>query len=403
MFDLPPVDVSESEFHVEIPDASESWNVGLIVGPSGSGKSTIARQAFGDKIVSDWNWPENQSVLDGFPAEMGITEITGLLSSVGFSSPPAWLRPFAALSTGQQFRVNVARSLAEMPELAVIDEFTSVVDRTVARIGSASVARAVRNRNQKFVAVTCHYDIADWLQPDWIVDMADGSLARRFLQPGASTWQRSTSTPQSSTSTGQRPQIHIEISRCKAEAWKLFERHHYLSSNLHASAKCFLGTIEGTSAVFVAALPFPHPTHPGWREHRCVCLPDFQGLGIGNAVSEFVASLFAATGKRYTGVTSHPAMIRHRLRSRLWRMIRGPSRARSQRLGNSTGMSRTSSCRRMTASFAFVGSPKPELARHFGIAIQNQLKPQMTGGPALRADARRLKNNFNSSKSVYLA
>ena len=40
-----------------------------------------------------------------------------------------------------------------------------------------------------------------------------------------------------------------------------------------------------------------------------MCLPDFQGLGIGHAVAEFVASLYAASGKPYTSTTSHPSMI----------------------------------------------------------------------------------------------
>src|SRR5262249_57232560 len=52
-------------------------------------------------------------------------------------------------------------------------------------------------------------------------------------------------------------------------------------------------------AAFTAVLHAPDPLGGYWREHRTVCLPDFQGVGIGNALSEFVASLFVATGKRY--------------------------------------------------------------------------------------------------------
>jgi ABC-type glutathione transport system ATPase component len=172
MFDLPPATESRSSFTVEMPSLQDKWSVGVIVGPSGSGKTTIARQAFGDRLVQHWDWPSDQSILDGFPANMGVREITQLLGSVGFSSPPAWLRPFHLLSNGEQFRVSVARSLAEtstcsvqgMPEMAVVDEFTSVVDRTVARIGSSAISRAVRRTGQRFVAVTCHYDVLPWLQ-----------------------------------------------------------------------------------------------------------------------------------------------------------------------------------------------------------------------------------------------
>lgn len=169
IFDVPPSKRSEQSWRHEI-DLPDDWNVGVIVGPSGSGKTTLAREAFGKELVSGWDWPADKSILDGFPTAMGIKDITGLLSSVGFSSPPSWVRPFHVLSNGEQFRVNLARTLAEMPDLSVVDEFSSVVDRTVAQIGSAAVAKTVRRRKQRFVAVTCHYDVLDWLEPDWVYE-----------------------------------------------------------------------------------------------------------------------------------------------------------------------------------------------------------------------------------------
>src|SRR5690606_16358303 len=100
----------------------------------------------------------------------------------GFSSPPAWLRPFHVLSNGEQFRVTMARALAESVGLVVVDEFTSVVDRTVAQIGSAAIAKAVRRRGGRFIAVACHYDIADWLEPDWIYEPHTARFARDRLR-----------------------------------------------------------------------------------------------------------------------------------------------------------------------------------------------------------------------------
>jgi energy-coupling factor transporter ATP-binding protein EcfA2 len=360
MFDLAVGAGLRSEFSVKIPTLESRWNIGVIVGPSGSGKTTIARRAFGDRIVDRWDWPADRSILDGFPAEMGIRQITQLLGSVGFSSPPAWMRPFHLLSNGEQFRVNLARTLAQMPELAVVDEFTSVVDRTVARIGSCAISRAVRRSGRRLVAVSCHYDILPWLEPDWILDMADGSLQER-------------SEENASSDVFRRPAIQMEIVRCSAAAWKLFSRHHYLSGKLHQSARCFAGLIENQPAAFVAVLPFPHPVRSGWREHRCVCLPDFQGVGIGHAMSEFVASLYAATGKPYWSVTSHPAMIHHRARSKNWRMIREPSRIRRGICGNRamSAWDKTLSSKRLTASFEYAGETRAEMARGFGIGVQN--------------------------------
>ncbi len=146
IFELPPAEQSEKTWQVDLPLEGEEWSIGLVVGPSGCGKSTIARELFAAELVDGWDWPHDRAVVDGFPEETSIKEITGLLSSVGFSSPPSWLRPFRCLSNGEQFRANLARTLCEKPDLAVVDEFSSVVDRQVAQIGSAAVAKTVRRR-----------------------------------------------------------------------------------------------------------------------------------------------------------------------------------------------------------------------------------------------------------------
>src|SRR5437588_9272815 len=157
LFDIPAGQEASLQWEVALPLEERPWHVGLIVGPSGSGKSTVARHLFGEQFQALAElpaWPADRSVLDAFPEALAVKEVVALLSSVGFSSPPAWLRPFRVLSTGEQFRVSLARLLAYAPDLAVVDEYTSVVDRTVAQVGSAAVARAVRQRGQRFIAVT---------------------------------------------------------------------------------------------------------------------------------------------------------------------------------------------------------------------------------------------------------
>ncbi|MEV1247900.1 hypothetical protein [Nonomuraea sp. NPDC049750] len=69
---------------------------------------------------------------------MSIKDIVALLGAVGLSSPPAWLRPYRTLSNGEAFRASIARALAESGDLVVIDEFTSVVDRQVAKVAGMS-------------------------------------------------------------------------------------------------------------------------------------------------------------------------------------------------------------------------------------------------------------------------
>jgi hypothetical protein len=342
IFDVPPSEKSTERWEVNLP-LPANWNVGLIVGASGSGKSTVARELFGNYLVNGFEWSYDKSIVDDFPRDMSIKEISTLLSSVGFSSPPSWVRPFHVLSNGEQFRVNMARTLAENKELAVVDEFTSVVDRTVAKIGSAAIAKTVRARNQKFIAVSCHYDIAEWLEPDWIYQPATNEYAGGRLL--------------------RRPQINLEVKRVHSDAWQLFRKHHYLNTLLNTSAVCFCAFLDGAPVAFTAVLHFPHPIRKNTkREHRTVCLPDFQGVGIGNAMSAYIGSICKGLGYSFISQTSHPSMMRNRAKSPEWRMIAKPnSTTKAMPIGESLVArdARQVQTNRIRATFEYIGPALP--------------------------------------------
>ncbi len=250
MFDVPLAEKATERFEVDVPGADEEWQIGLIVGPSGSGKSTIARRAFGEGLYTNTVWPNDRAVVDCF-GDLSVRHVVELFTAVGFGSPPSWIKPYHVLSNGERFRCDLARALAmgfhkaatagremcatsdgnaasnelatirdQRSRLCVFDEFTSVVDRNVAKVCSAAIAKGIRRGSLpcRFVAVTCHYDVAAWLEPDWIVDMATCELQRRRLRRRDPRWRR--------------PTIELEIRRCKVDAWQLFKRHHYLSGSL---------------------------------------------------------------------------------------------------------------------------------------------------------------------------
>jgi ABC-type ATPase with predicted acetyltransferase domain len=137
------------------------------VGRSGSGKTTIAKKLFPDAYVRDLTY-SSKCVLDDFPKDLETYEITRMLCSVGFASPPDWLKSYDCLSQGEKMRVDIARALCLEKPLVVFDEFTSVVDREIAKVSAYAISKAVRRSTKKFIAVTCHYDVLDWLQPDWV-------------------------------------------------------------------------------------------------------------------------------------------------------------------------------------------------------------------------------------------
>lgn len=151
--------------NIDIED--KKWNIGLIVGGSGSGKSTIAKECFKDWLVSEFDY-KGSSVIDDMPENFTSREVAEVFTSVGFASPPSWLKPYGVLSNGEKMRVDLARAIMEKGSKFAFDEFTSVVDRKVAKTGSAAIAKAVRKIGGQFVAVTCHHDVIDWLEPDWI-------------------------------------------------------------------------------------------------------------------------------------------------------------------------------------------------------------------------------------------
>lgn len=349
LFEIPPSERSEKRWTINIPIEDKPWAIGLIVGPSGSGKSSIIHEAWPKNIIKTHEWPAEQSIIDAFPKTQSIKEIVNTLSSVGFSSPPSWLRPYAKLSNGEQFRVTLARAISEAKPNTpfVIDEYTSVVDRTVAQIGSAAIAKTTRQKNLQFIAAAVHYDIIDWLQPDWILDTGTEQFQWRSVLP--------------------RPPIDLQIRRTTTQEWNLFKNHHYLDTSIHVAATCFIAEIQDKPAAFSSVLAFPHADRPGWREHRTVCLPDYQGVGIGNALSNFVASLYQATGKPYRSTTGSPSMIYHRAKSDQWKMTRPPQRSNIRSNKTTIKIKSQSAYNRFTASFEYVGPANHEDAARFGI------------------------------------
>lgn len=160
------------EHIAELPIEDEDWQIGLIVGPSGSGKTSIGKQIWDNGIINlSEGWNENLPIVEDIAPEKSMNEVTAALSAVGLGNVPAWLRPFKVLSNGEQFRAGLARLICDAPDKVIVDEFTSVIDRQIAKIGASAFAKAWRKNGKKqIILLSCHYDIIEWLQPDWVYD-----------------------------------------------------------------------------------------------------------------------------------------------------------------------------------------------------------------------------------------
>ena len=132
-----------------------------IVGSSGSGKSILLNE-YGSETKPEWDDRPICSHFDSYE------EAEERLLAVGLSSIPAWLLPYHLLSTGQQYRARVARSLKDH---AVFDEFTSYLDRSTAKGLAVSISRYIKKKNLTGIVVcTPNHDIVPYLEADVVYD-----------------------------------------------------------------------------------------------------------------------------------------------------------------------------------------------------------------------------------------
>ena len=333
------------ETPVTIPDLPKEGLV-LIVGTSGSGKSTILRSLGHNQTVTI---SPCMSVIENFStAERGEE----LLLAAGLRSIPAWFRAPSTLSNGERHRFEMAVAIDQ--GIQCIDEFTSVVDRDTAKALAYSVRKYYdRNPGVLYIA-SCHRDITDWLDPDYIYDTDVQELsARRSLHLRLG-----------------RPKITLDIRGTTPDDWRRFSKYHYLDTRMSRSVHCYVGLIGDKPVAFHAAI---HSTnrdiHSYWRGHRTVVLPEFQGLGIGTAFSDAIAEIYVSRGMRYFSKTAHPSFGEHRQKSPLWRATSTnlKSRLGSYLLKDGTarkmpGYGGTTTARdagRLCYSHEYIGAKKP--------------------------------------------
>ncbi|WP_430735224.1 GNAT family N-acetyltransferase [Halodesulfovibrio aestuarii] len=286
----------------DLPIEEDDWQVSLVIGPSGSGKSSIgnALSAEGFTMHQERAWPDHAPIIDVIAPDGDWQAVTGALSAVGLGDVPAWLRPYRVLSTGEKFRAELARIVSEKPERIVIDEFTSVVDRQIAKVGAHAFAKAWRRTSGKAVLLSCHYDIVEWVQPDWVFDTATGKLSRRCLQ---------------------RPPIELEIRQKGWEWWEHFAPHHYLKLPHMIAATCYVGFVNGEP---VAHLAVSTRSRNEARACRLVVMPEWQGAGVGLRFLNAVCDMWRRGENRYERPmpvlfhTSHPGLAAALRRQTKW-------------------------------------------------------------------------------------
>lgn len=272
---------------------------------------------WGPEAVYRPEWPERRPIVDAIAPRGSFDQVTAALASVGLGSVPAWLRPYAVLSNGERFRADLARVICDAPARVVIDEFTSVVDRQIAKVGALAFQKAWRRTGGQCVLLSCHYDIVESLEPDWIFDAGTGRYSGRGL------WRR--------------PAIKLDLWETDWRYWPMFEPHHYLKLPKMIAATNYIGVVDGELVAHLGV-----STRPGLTEARAcrlVVMPKWQGAGVDLRFLDAVCERWLRGENRYAKPmrtlfhTSHPGLAAALRRSPKWTQVsatlHGDNRARS--------------------------------------------------------------------------
>jgi GNAT superfamily N-acetyltransferase len=312
---------SEFRLEAELPIDDREWSLGVIVGPGGSGKTSLGRKVLGGRaFYRPGRWPRDAPIIEAISPEGDFDQVTASLSAVGLGTVPAWLRPYHVLSNGERFRADLARILCERPSRVVIDEFTSVIDRQIARVGAMAFAKAWRRTAGRAVLLSCHRDIIDWVSPDWVYDTSCGRFHGRWLR--------------------RRPTIDLEIRQSDWSYWPMFEPHHYLKLGRMIASVCYIGSIAGDPVAHVGVGTCLSGSTVEARACRLVVMPEWQGAGVGMRFINEVARLQLEGRGRLPGRslttllhTSHPGLAAALRRDPRWEQVScrlyGDNRARS--------------------------------------------------------------------------
>ena len=117
-----------------------------------------------------------------------------------------------------------------------------------------------------------------------------------------------------------RPKLKFEIYETRDKTiWKIFAKHHYLSHTHNNAARTYVAYVNEQLAGYISILHFPHSKVKNIKMvHRLVVLPDFQGVGIGVRLLEFIGKLYINDNYRFRIVTTAPSLITYFKKSSNW-------------------------------------------------------------------------------------
>jgi ABC-type iron transport system FetAB ATPase subunit len=328
--------------HMEIKaDISTDFNVGLIIGASGSGKTTMATEIFGPACFETMLDP-SRPIIEQFKTSMSYDDCANALNGIGLSQVTCWVKPAGALSNGQKARAEAALQMTSNKPFVVIDEFTSVVDRSVAKVMAHCIQKFARKFKKKITLISCHYDVTEWLNPDWIIDCnAETYTDRRLLRQD---FKRSET-------------FEFEIAKCDKNSWSRFSKYHYLNHRLPGGhIETFGIYFEGQQIgfqCFANYVPHRKNTQRIMHSNRTVIHPDYVGFGIGMKLIDLTSAIMKKEGFSVMAKFSSIPVYKSMIRNKNWKLCASSSNTSSSQYNPGGNMNRISGLRQATRTFSF--------------------------------------------------
>lgn len=83
-----------------------------------------------------------------------------------------------------------------------------------------------------------------------------------------------------------------------------------------------MSVIENKPVGIISVGRFPHPYVKNlYKVMRLVILPEYQGIGLGVKLLEYICALYRNAKKRINITTSNPALIHHFVKNSNWKLI----------------------------------------------------------------------------------
>ena len=132
----------------------------------------------------------------------------------------------------------------------------------------------------------------------------------------------------------------------------MFRQYHYLNGSLPSTARCYVETYQDNAVAFMAVVHI-HMKANYYRVSRLVVLPDYQGIGIGKRLLNFIAELYTSQmNLPFYLITGNPQLVHGNLGNwKIKRVGHGSHGREDTRINR--GLLKSNSKRRLTVSLEY--------------------------------------------------